>query len=146
MVIFLYVVIKLVLIRYDMEEMFELQYDLKPLGAVIRVNSEKGCVLRICQIPKELIFDEQGNVREFVDIIFPKVEKPNGNERQYVKDITKQDYGDLMTAEDWNQAVDEGYFTNWDGSGYWVKDGLESGDEVFGTPQLDATHVMWYNK
>jgi hypothetical protein len=33
-----------------------------------------------------------------------------------------------------------------DGFGYWVKDGLKSFDDVFSTEQLDATHVVWYNK
>ena len=55
-------------------------------------------------------------------------------------------YDDIFTVEDWNEAVFDGVFTNTDGSGYWVKDGLASRDEVFSTPQLGATHVVWYNK
>lgn len=51
---------------------FEIQYDTKPQGAVIRINTADGCVLRICRIPKELVFDEYGEVRQFVDITYPK--------------------------------------------------------------------------
>jgi hypothetical protein len=66
------------------------------------------------------------------------------NERQYNQELP--DYVDLMTTEDWLSAVDDGCFCDFDGSGYWVKDGKECRDEVFSTPQLDATHVAWYNK
>ena len=54
----------------DMIGEFELQIDSKPNGAVIRLNSEKGCVLRICGIPEEMVFDAEGNVREFIDISY----------------------------------------------------------------------------
>lgn len=70
--------------------------------------------------------------------------KYRGNHREY--GIEFPDYCDLMTVKDWQKAVDAGCFGNFDGSGYWVKDGKESRDEVFSTPQLDATHVAWYNK
>jgi len=52
----------------------------------------------------------------------------------------------IMTAEDFQQCREDGTFCNDDGSGYWVKDGKRSNDEVFGTPRLDATHVVWFNK
>jgi len=51
---------------------FELQIDEKPNGCVIRLNDEKCCILRICGIPKELVYDEQGEIRSFVDITYPK--------------------------------------------------------------------------
>ena len=51
---------------------FELQIDDKPNGVVIRLNDESRCILRICGIPKELVYDEQGNQREFIDITYPK--------------------------------------------------------------------------
>ena len=53
------------------EKQFELQSDKKPNGAVRWLNDERGCVLRICSIPRELVFDEQGNVREAIDISYP---------------------------------------------------------------------------
>jgi len=51
---------------------FELQFDLKHNGAVIRLNDENGCVLRICSIPKEMVFEPSGEVRQYVDITYPK--------------------------------------------------------------------------
>ena len=54
-------------------EPFELQVDEKPNGSVIRVNDARGCRVRICSIPKELVFDEQGEVRSFIDITYPNL-------------------------------------------------------------------------
>jgi hypothetical protein len=51
---------------------FELQVDLKPNGCVIRLNDERGCILRICGIPKELVYDEQGHIRQSIDIAYPQ--------------------------------------------------------------------------
>lgn len=53
-------------------ETFEVQVDSKPNGAVIRINDVRGCRIRICGVPKELVFDEQGEVRTFIDITYPK--------------------------------------------------------------------------
>ncbi|MFA5207411.1 MAG: hypothetical protein WC428_02025 [Candidatus Paceibacterota bacterium] len=53
-------------------ESFELQVDEKTNGAVIRINDIRGCRIRICGIPKELVFDEKGEVRSFIDITYPK--------------------------------------------------------------------------
>lgn len=49
---------------------FELQIDSKQNGAVIRLNDEKGCTLRICGIPKEIVFTENGKLKEFIDIAY----------------------------------------------------------------------------
>ena len=65
--------------------------------------------------------------------------------RKYTREIDKQE-DDIFTVKDWLEAVKDGCFNNFDGSGYWVKDGLRSQDEVFHTPVLDATHVVWFNK
>jgi len=54
---------------------FELQFDLKPNGAVIRLNDEKGCVLRICGIPKRMVFETSGEVKEYVDISYGNISK-----------------------------------------------------------------------
>jgi hypothetical protein len=48
---------------------FELQIDEKPNGIVISLNDEKGCVLRICGVPKELVY-LGGEVREYIDITY----------------------------------------------------------------------------
>lgn len=65
-------------------------------------------------------------------------------EREYTEEV--YEFADVFTVGEWESAVDDGYFINDDGSGYWVKDGKSSSDEVFSTPPLDATHVAWYNK
>jgi hypothetical protein len=49
---------------------YDLNFDLKPNGAIIRLNNESQCVLRICGIPNKLVF-EGGNVRNYVDICYP---------------------------------------------------------------------------
>ena len=56
------------------------------------------------------------------------------------------DYAHIFPIEEWNDAVSCGSFNNDDGCGYWVKDGKECSDEVFGSEAQDATHVAWYNK
>jgi hypothetical protein len=53
---------------------------------------------------------------------------------------------EIFTVENWEKAINDGCFSNFDGCGYWVKDNCESNDEVFSTPKLDATHVIWYSK
>jgi len=53
-------------------EQFEIQVDEKPSGAVIRINDMKSCIIRICSVPRELVFDEQGEMRSFIDITYPK--------------------------------------------------------------------------
>lgn len=70
----------------------------------------------------------------------------SGSADRYTKKLDKDWDDDIYTIEEWDKAVDDGWITSDDGSGYWVKDGLKSRDEVFSTPQLDATHVVWYNK
>jgi len=53
---------------------------------------------------------------------------------------------DVMSIKEFEKLKKAGAITNYDGSGYWVKDGKESDDEVFHSKQEDATHVAWYNK
>lgn len=67
--------------------------------------------------------------------------------RKYNEPIPKNPkLGSLMTAEDFQQCVDDGGIMDDDGSGYWVKDDMACRDEVFSSHQQDATHVIWYNK
>ena len=54
----------------SIQKVFEFQIDEKPNGYVVRLNDEKGCILRICQIPKELI-ESDG----FIDVAYPKPQK-----------------------------------------------------------------------
>ena len=52
---------------------FELQFDKKRGGAVIRLNDENGCVLRICNVPLDFVFNVHDNKpRDFIDITYPK--------------------------------------------------------------------------
>jgi hypothetical protein len=54
------------------EKQFELQIDEKPNGCVIRLNDEKGCILRICGVPKKLVYKNgvRGELREYIDISY----------------------------------------------------------------------------
>jgi hypothetical protein len=66
--------------------------------------------------------------------------------RKYDRPLDKEWDDDLYHVDTWKEVVKEGSIVNYDGFGYWVKDGFKSRDEVFSTPKLDATHVVWYNK
>lgn len=66
--------------------------------------------------------------------------------RIYDREIDPKD-DVIMTIEEWEEASGaSGCICNDDGCGYWCKGGKKSDDEVFGSEQLDATHVVWYNK
>ncbi len=65
---------------------------------------------------------------------------------RYIRKVNPNTDEDIFTVDEWKEAINEGCFSTYDGCGYWVKDGLISNDEVFSTPVLDATHVVWYNK
>jgi len=91
---------------------FELQFDEKPNGYVIRLNDEKGCVLRICQIPKELM--ESGG---FVDVAYPKSDTYTMEDLKKAYEIGRVDRGisdkegkDYNTLDQWfpNKKEDNG--------------------------------------
>jgi hypothetical protein len=71
-------------------EPYELQVDEKPNGAVIRINNAFGCRVRICSIPKELVFDEKGEVRSFIDITYPKKQKTGYEKAQKVVELMRK--------------------------------------------------------
>ncbi len=50
---------------------------------------------------------------------------------------------EVFTVKDWEKIKDT-FCKESDGCGYWMKDNLQSCDDVYHTPQLDATHVSWY--
>ena len=72
--------------------------------------------------------------------------------RIYNKELSK--YGNVMDAVQFEKDLAEekatGYtilgFSTWDGHGYWVKGSKQSSDEIFSTPRLDATDIIWFNK
>ena len=59
------------------------------------------------------------------------------------------DYADVMTIQEFNGAVEDGFIINGDGIGYYVKNNkMNRKLEVFYTVEepKDATHVAWFNK
>jgi len=67
--------------------------------------------------------------------------------RKIVDDADEIEFNDeVYDLEELEQHMESNYINNNDGSGYWVKDGLRSKDEIFSTPRLDATHVVWFSK
>lgn len=58
------------------------------------------------------------------------------------------DYAEIMTAEEWEKAVEAGAYIPYDGSGYWaIKDkGMDTNTYCFGPKPDWATHVAWFNK
>jgi uncharacterized FlaG/YvyC family protein len=64
-------------------ENLELQIDEKPNGCVIRINDAKGCRVRVCQIPRELVYNEQGELRDFIDITYPNFKIVTGKAKKH---------------------------------------------------------------
>ena len=52
---------------------FELQIDEKPNGAVIRLNDETGCVLRICGVPTNMVYEDDGSIKKYIDITLSSI-------------------------------------------------------------------------
>lgn len=92
-------------------------------------------------------FLEDVTVSDIVDFVknyfTTPVELPKN---RYTEKIPKSEYRFLKTVEVWEDYEDNGGIVDEDGFGYWVKDGYASRDDVFSTPKLDATHVIWHNK
>jgi hypothetical protein len=85
----------------------------------------------------------QTDIRNIAD----KLEQYEVTTRRYKKLLSHFEPDiDLYSAEEWLSAIEDGAFSTTDGIGYWVKDSMVSDDEVFSTPQLDATDVLWFNK
>ena len=57
-------------------------------------------------------------------------------------------YGELITMEEWLNAVKGGWFIPYDGSGHWATaTNMDSSSDVWsGDPPEWATHVMWFNR
>jgi hypothetical protein len=64
------------------------------------------------------------------------------NKRIYDVELTK--YDNILTIDKWNLAVEEKRTINI--IGFWVKNNMSCNDEALETPQLDATHVVYYQK
>lgn len=65
--------------------------------------------------------------------------------------ITKvPEYADLMTKEEFIESAEEGFFIDYDGHGYPVKDNMMNNDHVIYPSDCnfpdDATHIAWFNR
>ncbi len=61
------------------------------------------------------------------------IDEINVLERKYERELCNSWDEDICTVKEWEEAVLDGEFNSDDGSGYWVKNGLRSDDEVFST-------------
>ncbi len=68
-------------------------------------------------------------------------DEPEPEVRYYDKPIDKD--ADLFSLKDWLDAVNSGSIMDYDGCGYWCKDGMQSSDEVFATDCEDADSVVF---
>jgi hypothetical protein len=55
-------------------------------------------------------------------------------------------YGALFAEDEWNEAVDAGYFNSDDGSGYWATKTEYAYFSCWNQRPEWATHVLWFNK
>lgn len=53
---------------------------------------------------------------------------------------------EVMTVDEFAEQVRLKMFCPDDGDGYWIRDGVETEDNVWFTPPDGATGVAWYNK
>lgn len=60
-------------------------------------------------------------------------------------------YAEIMTVEDFKESCQSGFFSDYDGSGYPVRNGYENRKiQIYPSNRhdipADATHISWYNK
>ena len=56
------------------------------------------------------------------------------------------EYGDLYQLDEWDEAVDAGYFNSDDGSGYWATKTEYAHISCWDEMPVWATHILWFNK
>lgn len=83
---------------------------------------------------------------EQMDYIINQYQKIKNSIPETRKYTTKIKSKDLIHVDVFNEMLDDGSIMDDDGIGYWCKEDYSSSDDVFRTEQLDATHVVWYNK
>jgi hypothetical protein len=64
--------------------------------------------------------------------------------RQYLK--TPFGYKRIYSIEEFERKKKYGVIIPVDGEVYWAKNGMESSDNAFDTPQLDANQVVYYKR
>jgi hypothetical protein len=87
----------------------------------------------------------QYNIEDAISFLSAKsIEDSNSvsTEREYNQNFDMFD--EVMTLDRFDEKIKTGAINSTLGWGYWVKDGFASADEVFDTPPLDATHVIWH--
>lgn len=87
----------------------------------------------------------QYNLEDAISFLSAKsIENANSpsTEREYNQNIDMFD--EVMTIDTFDKKIDNGEINSQLGWGYWVKDGFATTDEIFSSPILDATHVVWH--
>jgi len=108
------------------------------------MKNAKGLVTGIRANEVELCVNN--NITSWYSLNHPYVDFILTPIRKYVEKIEFDGDCEFFDVEAWEECVRRGCFNTSDGSGYWCKDGFINRDEVFSSPMLDATHVMWFNK
>ncbi len=98
-----------------------------------------------CECAKE--FKSNAEVNMFVQ----NLKARTNIEHVFAKIIGLQphsDYGELFTLEEFDTAVKDGYFNEYDGVGHYATETMQSAKVykwIFTHP-IWATHVKWYNQ
>jgi hypothetical protein len=115
--------------------------DVVPVDIAVAIKGEKvhcnGC-------NSDFTIQQVSPIPETIRMYLKEDSNLLGSGRKYTQEIPS--YATVYTIEEWKQVTDDGLIIPYDGSGSWCKDGMESDDDPFETPELDATHVAWYNK
>lgn len=124
---------------------FELQFDEKPNGYVLRLNNKDRCVLRICQIPKDLIVKDgfvdvvyKDSIPEFIQKIDWKLLR---EQKQAVSNLINRTRCTIELEEDDSNAL-EGIVHLIDALQDYAADEMGLGDKiVFNLPEDDKEEI-----
>lgn len=112
-----------------------------------RILESKEAFNEISEEDEEFFKSNLKKITEYYEKNFYKWKLVSSNYRFYDEVLDPEFDDHIMTVDEWNESLELGLYGNYDGTGYWVKEGKACRDaEVFHSPQLDATHVVWYNK
>lgn len=131
---------KLLALGYKEKELCGNKYVDISVGEISKLNQEGK--IDVPFYVSNYHIDDQIGLNEFAKAL-KEYYKSN---RLYTEKINIDEDTELFPVSVWNNIVDSGMFGNYDGSGYWMKDGKKSNDEALNTLPLDATHVIWYSK
>lgn len=97
---------------------YELQLDDRHNWVVIRLNDSGKCVLRICGVPREMVYYADGKVRDFVDITYPPAKKQEGAGAEAVCPVCKDTNTKHVERRQDNGCIGQG-FNSWVVDEYW---------------------------